>query len=267
MLVTSPLEAVHQAWMATAVHGSETKPRGQRTWEVLHFHVTICQPAHALTEIPGRDLVPAIGMYEACQLVGQTSDPDYGAGRWSNMARFRNDGVFDGAYGLRIHGFLGRVVQELASDRASRRAVLSIYNAREDLTKDTLDVPCTLTVQFLLRRDALHMIVSMRSNDVWWGLPYDLTQFAALQVAVAQALDIEVGTYHHQVGSLHVYEQHRERAADLARGPHLGRAVPIRWGGSGAVWETSLRARAALSGSLLDPTTEWETHCVEALHG
>lgn len=158
-------------------------------------------------------MVPFIGAVEALQLVGQTSVPDLIQRRAPALHRYTDYGNFDGAYGLRIHGLLPRVVDLLVCDPDTRRAVLPIHS-REDLFKNggTKDVPCTQAIQFLVRGDRLHMRVTMRSNDAWLGLPYDLIQFQVLGLAVSAALDIPMGTYHHAVGSLHLYDQHTEKA-------------------------------------------------------
>lgn len=69
------------------------------------------------------------------------------------------------------------------------------------------DVPCTCTLQFLARGGALHMVVSMRSNDAYRGLPHDVFAFTVIQELVARSVGHEVGTYHHCVASLHLYEK------------------------------------------------------------
>jgi thymidylate synthase len=50
------------------------------------------------------------------------------------------------------------------------------------------------------------MIVYMRSNDVILGLTHDIFAFTMLQEMLARSLEVEVGTYRHFVGSLHLYE-------------------------------------------------------------
>lgn len=49
------------------------------------------------------------------------------------------------------------------------------------------------------------MHVTMRSNDVFRGLPYDAWMFSNAQHAVAYALGVEVGAYYHTAFSLHAY--------------------------------------------------------------
>ena len=58
------------------------------------------------------------------------------------------------------------------------------------------------------------MITTMRSNDVYLGLPHDVFFFTMLQELVARRLDVELGLYRHIVGSLHLYEHNVEDALE-----------------------------------------------------
>jgi thymidylate synthase len=55
----------------------------------------------------------------------------------------------------------------------------------------------------------------MRSNDAYIGLPHDVFCFTMLQEIVARAIGREIGTYRHFVGSMHLYEEHRQLAQNL----------------------------------------------------
>src|SRR4029453_8927030 len=66
---------------------------------------------------------------------------------------------------------------------------------------------CTSTLQFVIRDHRLNLMTTMRSNDAYFGLPHDIFCFTMLQDLIARSLDIELGTYVHSVGSLHVYEE------------------------------------------------------------
>ena len=94
----------------------------------------------------------------------------------------------------------------LREKRDSRQAVIQIFD-RADISPDNQGVPCTCTLQFLLRNDALHMVTYMRSNDAHIGLPHDVFSFTMLQEILAQRLSVELGSYTHMVGSLHLYER------------------------------------------------------------
>lgn len=135
-------------------------------------------------------------------------------------ADYSDDGVFlRGAYGPKVVDQLPFVVHALTRDINSRQAVLSIWRERPDLV--SRDIPCTLTMQFLVRDKTLHTIVMMRSWDAYWGLPYDIFSFSAISASVAALVpDVEeLGTLHVTAGSLHIYENHRGAIEELVRMP------------------------------------------------
>lgn len=121
-----------------------------------------------------------------------------------------------GAYGPRLFGKrpndqIDRVIALLKVKQDSRQAVVQLFD-RTDILESHRDVPCTCTLQFLIRDGRLHMLTSMRSNDAWLGLPHDVFTFTMIQELIARSLGIELGTYKHAVGSLHLYDKHQEEA-------------------------------------------------------
>lgn len=50
----------------------------------------------------------------------------------------------------------------------------------------------------------------MRSCDLWYGFPYDVFNFCNLQVLLSMELGVELGTYTHICGSLHLYERDKK---------------------------------------------------------
>lgn len=120
--------------------------------------------------------------------------------------RFAPSGVAYGAYGPRIMPQIESLIERLKASALSRQAVIQIWEAR-DLRSTEPDLPCTLCHQYIVRNGKVHLIVTMRSNDVWLGFPYDVAAFMMMQRLVASALNIEVGLYHHQVGSMHLYDR------------------------------------------------------------
>jgi thymidylate synthase len=74
-------------------------------------------------------------------------------------------------------------------------------------------------MQFIYRNDKLDALVFMRSNDIILGLPYDIFVFTMLQEMMAIELGIELGTYHHIVGSLHAYAEDEELCRKLTSSP------------------------------------------------
>ena len=96
------------------------------------------------------------------------------------------------------------VKAELLENPNSRRAVIHI---KEPSNIDSKDVNCTVSLQFFIRDNKLYMTVYMRSNDIWMGFPYDVFQFTCMQILMSMQLGIELGTYTHIAGSLHLYER------------------------------------------------------------
>lgn len=128
---------------------------------------------------------------------------------------YAQDGRAYGAYGPRIMPQLPRVIQELRTRSQTRQSVISVWDKRDlDAMGSTPDMPCTLTLQYVLRDSYLHAITSMRSNDAWKGFPYDVFAFTCLQRVVAAHLDARVGLYHHHVGSMHLYSRNAEAAEE-----------------------------------------------------
>lgn len=119
-------------------------------------------------------------------------------------------------YGSRLFSFNGinqvnNIVNLLKAGGTSRRAVIQLFDA-SDLEQRYQSVPCTCTLQFIVRDDLLHMFVAMRSNDAFLGLPHDIFSFTMLQELVARTLGLEIGDYKHCAGSLHLYTEHAAAA-------------------------------------------------------
>lgn len=126
-----------------------------------------------------------------------------------------SEGKIDGGYGPRLFNLHGKydqvkkVIDLLNKNSFSRRAVIQIFDG-SDLVKYS-EVPCTCTLQFLLRNDKLHLVTYMRSNDAYLGLPHDVFAFTMLQEIIARSLAVDVGYYYHNVGSLHLYQNDKEK--------------------------------------------------------
>jgi thymidylate synthase len=120
------------------------------------------------------------------------------------------DGTLRGAYGPRIFSTVEKsqfqvVVDLLTAKPTSRRAVIQVFS-KDDLLGKYKEIPCTTTIQFLIRNNRLECIATMRSNDAFKGLPHDLFCFTMIQELMAREIGVEVGSYRHYAGSFHIYE-------------------------------------------------------------
>jgi thymidylate synthase len=194
-------------------YGDETSPRGKKTVEMLDYSFILTDPRKGLPVGTGRKLHTALGCAEALQLIAGESYPELMVGISANFLNFRDGQVLAGAYGPRIRRQMGDVIHTLTDDPDSRQAMAVIYDPAYD--QDRKDIPCTIALQWTIRDEKLNMHVRMRSNDIWWGLPYDVFQFTQLQLSLASTLGMEPGAYYHTATSMHSYEKDWETAAGL----------------------------------------------------
>lgn len=129
---------------------------------------------------------------------------------------FADNGQAYGAYGPRFMPQLPKLIDLLKHDPKTRQAVVGLWEPR-DLGVIAKDIPCTVGWQFMIRDNKLHMIVFMRSNDIWLGMPYDIFVNTCIQRLIADELGIETGSYTHHTGSLHLYERNIRAAKDAIR--------------------------------------------------
>jgi thymidylate synthase len=124
-------------------------------------------------------------------------------------------------YGPRLfanngHNQFVNVIATLKQKPGSRRAAMQIFEAGDGAVGQK-EAPCTCTIQFAIRSNKLHMITFMRSNDIYYGLPHDVFAFTMLQEVIARTLGVGLGKYTHAVGSLHLYDKHRDGAKKMLK--------------------------------------------------
>lgn len=219
--------------------GAAAAPRGLPTREVLGSSLRLADPRHRLVDLPPHRVIsPAFAVAEALWILSGSGEPWIHEFNFS-LASYVGDGPPHGAYGPRLRSWAGidqfdRVRRLLLHDPGTRRAVLTIFDPARDLV-DARDIPCTLGHRFYLRDGRLHMVTSMRSQDVWRGLPYDLFAATLLLELMAGWIGTEVGHWHHQVDSLHLYTPEHDAAhrAVLAHAPITTPMRPLT-----APWES-----------------------------
>lgn len=220
--------------------GQPVSPRGITTFELVNSTLVIRNPLDRVVADRGRCMNIGFAFAEWYAMIYGVDSLEFFQRFVHNYGRYSTDGIkVDGSYGTRVryplitfssHGLpfsageadqLQSVIAKLQDDPCSRQAVMSIYNA-DDITIGAggKNTPCTLTLQFLIRDNALHLIVNMRSSDVYIGLTYDIFVFTMLQEYVARQLDVPLGLYFHNAASLHAYE------SDL---PNFKKLARIRW--------------------------------------
>jgi len=102
----------------------------------------------------------------------------------------------------------------LTKYKNSAQAIMH-FNRPSHQWEHNLDQPCTVFVQFLIREDRLHFTSYMRSNDVVYGTPYNLSYFIKLMYRMVDELKpvypkLRVGHLTHNATSFHIYKKHEK---------------------------------------------------------
>ena len=221
------LDEIHEHLMGALSKGFdyESAPRGKPIREIIAATFTLTNPRNRIIGSKVRAVNYGFAVGELCWYL--RGDNDLATMLFYNkrMAQFSDDNVtINSAYGARMFGErwndagqFDNVVKELLADPDSRRAVMHINepnDLRRAVTAGSKDVPCTMSMQLLIRDHKLHMHVLMRSNDVVWGMPYDVFSFTCIQECIMLRLKglgapvDDIGSYHHTAGSLHIYDTH-----------------------------------------------------------
>lgn len=213
-------------------------PRGTTTKEILNYNITLVDPRNRVITFADRNtstkyLLGEFIWYLSAQNTVDAITPY--AKFWDNITN--PDGTVNSNYGHRLFGehqstlvpakYKGsqgqsqwmNVVEILSKDKESRQAIVNIH-VPQDRWAGNKDVPCTLALQFFIREERLHLITSMRSNDIILGFTNDVFQFTMLQEALMLQLrekypSLELGNYYHNAGSMHIYERHFPMAENI----------------------------------------------------
>ncbi|AZU99900.1 putative thymidylate synthase [Enterococcus phage vB_EfaH_EF1TV] len=100
------------------------------------------------------------------------------------------------------------VIEQLKSTPNSRRIMTTLWNV-EDLYDMSLE-PCVWTTHWTVVEGKLNLHVKARSSDVCLGLPFNIIQYHALQLVMANTVGLELGNLYWTSDNAHIYERHLE---------------------------------------------------------
>jgi len=182
-------------------------PRGMPSWETRAKSIQISMETPiVLCKI--RKLNYRFMFGEAYWILSGSNDLKGVQEHMQRIADYSDNGrTLAGAYGPHVVRQLQYVKRALLNDRSTRQAVLTIWQERPEPSKD---IPCTLSMQFMIRQNELHCVTSMRSSDAYLGLPYDLFVFSCIAARVRDMLGIKglkLGELTVFAGSSHIYKR------------------------------------------------------------
>jgi hypothetical protein len=128
------------------------------------------------------------------------------------------------SYGMRLRqpqpgldqvlGAIGRLTEQTDS----RRAAVSIFHP-VDAVRTSNDIPCAFGLFFHNRGGRLLTTVMMRSNNAFTLLPFNIFEFSLLAEVVAVEANLELGPITYFAGSMHLYDDDADRAAEFLATP------------------------------------------------
>lgn len=163
--------------------------------------------------------------------------PKYTAERKAKMQRFVDQIIHDEVFAQQrgelgpvygkqrrdFNGFdqLDRLITEIKRNPNSRRLIVSAWNPPEieEMAKAGLP-PCHSLFQFYVLDGKLSCQLYQRSADVFLGVPFNIASYALLTHMIAHVCDLQVGTFVHTFGDVHIYNNHFEKIQlQLSRTP------------------------------------------------
>ena len=118
-------------------------------------------------------------------------------------------------YGHQLLNFNGSnqidsVINEFKTNNQSRRLLFTMWNPN-DLQKMNLP-PCHYSFQFVVTNSIVDIVVSMRSLDLFIGLPYDMVLYSSILASFANEFKLISNEVVINAANAHVYEEHVESA-------------------------------------------------------
>jgi len=99
-----------------------------------------------------------------------------------------------------------RVLFDLKNNPASRRIMTNLYNFA-DLSEMAL-YPCAYSMTFNVSGNTLNGILNQRSQDMLAANNWNVCQYSALLIMMAQVSNLEAGELVHVIADAHIYDRH-----------------------------------------------------------
>lgn len=110
-----------------------------------------------------------------------------------------------------------RVLYDLKTNPYSRRIMTNIY-VHQDLHEMNL-YPCAYSVTFNVTGKKLNAILNQRSQDVLTAGNWNVVQYSALLMMIAQSVGLEPGELVHVIADAHIYDRHIPIIKELIKRP------------------------------------------------
>lgn len=172
-----------------------------------NLDIPVTEPGVSFFSHPTHRVVPIrFVLAEMCAILAGRNDIAVMESYNKGIRKYSNDGITLGAsYGEKLEGQLAAVLLKLQKDLRTRQAVCSILQKFEVVNMELTHIPCNVFLQFFVRDEKMHLIVTSRSSDFVTGFSIDTIHWQLLLMYMANSLLLSCGNVHYNIGSLHVY--------------------------------------------------------------
>lgn len=119
----------------------------------------------------------------------------------------------------RVIDQIERIVEEIKTNPASRRLVVSAWNPAE--VDDMALPPCHALFQFYVCDGKLSCQLYQRSCDMFLGVPFNIASYSLLTEMIAQQCGLDPGEFVWTGGDCHIYDNHVDQVLEqLSRAPY-----------------------------------------------
>lgn len=219
----SASNAVQETLCRIQMQGNESAPRGQKVKESFVENLSI-NSHFPIIDFEARPFNWKYFMGEMAWYLTRDNNIEFINNFSSFWKRLAENGVINSNYGkILFSEQLQWAYDSLKQDPNTRQAI-SFVNQPKYQYENNKDFVCTMYLNFWIRDNELCMKVQMRSNDIFYGLTYDVPFFAFVHQTMWHWLsesnpELKLGTYHHCADNIHYYERHFEIAEKIADEP------------------------------------------------
>ena len=126
-------------------------------------------------------------------------------------------GTIGTAYGWIVNRYklTESLIETLKTDPCNRRMIMSLW---QNEWLNTAALPsCVWNSQWNVAEGRLNMMVTVRSNDVPLGMPFNVCQYAVLCHLIAQVCGLKPGKFTYVINNAHIYENQIEGIREQLR--------------------------------------------------
>lgn len=116
---------------------------------------------------------------------------------------------------------------KIKNQPSDRRIIISMWQPR--FFEKAVLPPCVYKVQFLVMEGKLHSFVEQRSCDTFLGVPFNITQYAALTYMFAHVNGLKPGEMHFNQVDVHIYEEHIDQIKEMIERRKDALPAPVVW--------------------------------------